>query len=321
MPKADVDIRLRADTAQASQQLRAVSRDLNAATEASTGSGSPKGSNALAQAESAGAPLGKIIGKAMVGFVAHEGLSTVSSLVGNRQGGRLWGNRIASVGGSAVAGGTAGALVGSMIPGLGTAIGASIGTIAGAVTGFVKTMSEEARNFREAMNAISSSHIAVGNTQTLGTQDRAFERLQSLRQRPEQVSALEDRLATLRFGEGPNSIKNLQSRILKAEKAGETDSVEYLNDKDLFARQKGREATIMRQLEEMQLPVSGSPIQAREVVDRLGAMGGTVGAQVDVADVNQRQLDVLRQIYEAISKPGNQSVDAATPFFDKSFYD
>ena len=319
MPKADVDIHLRADTAQATQQLRSVSRELNAAS--GVASDAPKGARALAQAESAGAPIGKIIGKAMVGFVAHEGLSTVSSLVGSRQGGRLWGNRIASVGGSAVAGGTAGALVGSMIPGLGTAIGASVGAIAGAVTGFVKTMSEETRNFREAMNAISSSHIAVGNTQTLGKQDRAFERLQTLRQRPEQVSALEDRLQTLRFGQGPNSIKSLQTRILKAEKAGATDSVEYLNDKDLFARQKGREATIMRQLEELRLPVASAPLQAREVVDSLGAMGGTVGANVDVADVNQRQLEVLRQIYDALSKPGYQPVDAATPFFDKSFYD
>ena len=318
-PKADVDIRLRAETGQAERQLKAVSKELKASAQAGQSRGGAQTARPAAQA--LGDPVGKAIGKAMVGYVAHEGLSALTALVGSRPGGRLWSQRLATVGGSTVGGATAGAVAGSAIPGFGTAIGAAAGALAGAVTGFVKTLSEETRSFRDAMRAIDSAHLAAGNTQTLGRQDRAFERLQSFRQRPEQAQAVRERLSILRFGSGPNSIASLQKRILKAEKSGQTDSVEYLNDKDLFARQKGREAALLRKLEDLKLPAAGQPLAAREVSDRLGAIGGQVGAQVNVADVNQRQLDVLRQIYEKISAPGRQSPDAATPFFDKSFYE
>lgn len=310
---ADVDINLKAHADQAVGKLKQVSKELKNAAEAADASG--------AIPSQASAPtIGKTLGKALVGYVAHEGLSAIATVVGNRSGGARTGNRIASIGGGALSGATSGAIAGSYVPVVGTAIGAAVGAIAGAVTGFVKTMSEESRNLREAMNALSSSHIATANAQTLGERDRAFERLQSVRTRPEQEKALQERLQTLRFGDGPNSIRNLQSRILKAEEEGATDNVDYLNDKDLFARQKGREATLMRQLEELRMPTLGVPVRASDVGDSLGAMGGQVGAQVDVADVNRSQLEVLKQILEKISAPGHLPADAATPLFDKSFY-
>ena len=44
---------------------------------------------------------------------------------------------------------------------------------------------------------------------------------------------------------------------------------------------------------------------------RLGAIGGTVGPQVDVADVNRKQLDVLERILEAVSRKGLEDVSDA----------
>ncbi|MGN0890529.1 MAG: hypothetical protein ACI4W7_02635 [Candidatus Spyradenecus sp.] len=306
MPKADVDINIKARAEQAVGKLKAVSKELKAAATAADGAGA-------LPTQTAAPAIGKAIGKAAVGYISSEALGTLSSYVGSRQGGSRLANRISGVGSSAIAGATAGAVAGSVIPGVGTAVGAAVGAIAGAVTGFVRTMAEETRNFREACNALSSAHIATANAQTLGMRDRAFERLQSVRTRPEQESELRSRLQTLRFGSGANSIRNLQSRILKAEEAGETDNADYLNDKDLFARQKGREAAMMRQLEELRIPAFASFVRAGEVGDAVGAMGGKVGAQVDVADVNRSQLEVIKQILEKLSAPGREAADAATP--------
>ena len=308
---ADVTIEVKADATQAAGELKKVSGDLKKS------SADP---NAAIPNKQSAPAVGKAIGSAVVGYIANQGLDTLATVVGNAQGGQRTGRRIASIGGSAVAGATLGAMAGSAIPGIGTAIGGAVGAIAGAVTGFVQTMSEEAKNFREAVHNLSSAHISGAHAQTFGEQDRAFGRVISTKQRAEQVKAIEDRLTQVRFGDGENSIRNLQKRILKAEKSGETDNIDYIRDKDLFARQKAREATLERQLEDLRVPVAAPMMRATEVGDALSAMGGSVGVSVNVADINQRQLTTLERIYEVLARRAGEDPTASIAWKDHTYY-
>lgn len=304
---ADVTIEVKADATQAAGELKKVSGDLKKS------SADP---NAAIPNKQSAPAVGKAIGSAVVGYIANQGLDTLATVVGNAQGGQRTGRRIAAIGGSAVAGTTLGAMAEEKQSNFTKAIDkASL-----VIYQWAKNLDRSSESLHQIMMGLERAHIASIATTTFGQQDRAFGRVISTKQRAEQVKAVEDRLTKIRFGEGENSIRNLQKRILKAAESGETDNIDYMRDRDLFTRQKAREATLERQLEDLRVPVAAPMMRATEVGDALSAMGGSVGVSVNVADINQRQLTTLERIYEVLARRAGDDPTASIAWKDHTYY-
>lgn len=327
---ADVSIKVTADTSQAAQRLGQVRKSLSQIyTEQQRGrtglpvgfrpNGALGGAAPLAPALPVGGMKGVAaqLGVAAGGFLAHEGVQILATMVGSQEGGARQGRRIArygsDIGGGALAGAAFGATVGSAIPGLGTAVGAGalFGAASGAIKAFTEDAAESAKALRESRQALAAELRTVGRGQAVGEQDRAFMRLLGTRNRDEQLAMVDRRIETLRNGDGEYSIERLRRRRSALENAEQTDTEEYRIVKETMGLQLGRLSALLRTREELSLSPTGGMLRAKEVTDRLGAIGGTVGPQVDVADVNRKQLDVLERILEAVSRKGLEDVSDA----------
>lgn len=311
---ADVTINVTANTADAEQKLRKVGDQLKGAAQGGgpvTAAANPAAGGAAGPAAAAGwGSVGKQIGVAAVGFMANQGLQTVSTVVGNREGGGRMGRAIGNIGGGLAAGAAIGATAGSVIPGVGTAVGAAIGTIAGAATGIAKELSEGAKAVREARQNLAAEFRALEVGQAAGEQDRAFARILATKGRDEQLAMVGRRIDQIRNGPGEMSLSYLRERRAELEDSEKTDTEEYRIIRERMGIQMGRLSALMRTREELSLAPTAGLSDASRVTDSLGAVGGSVGPTVNVADVNRRQLDVLQQILQTLRTAASEDVSS-----------
>ena len=311
---ADVTINVTANTADAEQKLRKVGDQLKGAAQGGgpvTAAANPAAGGAAGPAAAAGwGSVGKQIGVAAAGFMANQGLQTVSTVVGNREGGGRMGRAIGNIGGGLAAGAAIGATAGSVIPGVGTAVGAAIGAIAGAATGIAKELSEGAKAVREARQNLAAEFRALEVGQAAGEQDRAFARILATKGRDEQLAMVGRRIDQIRNGPGEMSLSYLRERRAELEDSEKTDTEEYRIIRERMGIQMGRLSALMRTREELSLAPTAGLSDASRVTDSLGAVGGSVGPTVNVADVNRRQLDVLQQILQTLRTAASEDVSS-----------
>lgn len=303
---ADVTINVTANTADAEQKLRKVGDQLKGAAQGGgpvTAAANPAAGGAAGPAAAAGwGSVGKQIGVAAVGFMANQGLQTVSTVVGNREGGGRMGRAIGNIGGGLAAGAAIGATAGSVIPGVGTAVGAAIG--------IAKELSEGAKAVREARQNLAAEFRALEVGQAAGEQDRAFARILATKGRDEQLAMVGRRIDQIRNGPGEMSLSYLRERRAELEDSEKTDTEEYRIIRERMGIQMGRLSALMRTREELSLAPTAGLSDASRVTDSLGAVGGSVGPTVDVADVNRRQLDVLQQILQTLRAAAAEDVSS-----------
>ena len=311
---ADVTINVTANTADAEQKLRKVGDQLKGAAQGGgpvTAAANPAAGGAAGPAAAVGwGSVGKQIGVAAVGFMANQGLQTVSTVVGNREGGGRMGRAIGNIGGGLAAGAAIGATAGSVIPGVGTAVGAAIGAIAGAATGIAKELSEGAKAVREARQNLAAEFRALEVGQAAGEQDRAFARILATKGRDEQLAMVGRRIDQIRNGPGEMSLSYLRERRAELEDSEKTDTEEYRIIRERMGIQMGRLSALMRTREELSLAPTAGLSDASRVTDSLGAVSGSVGPTVNVADVNRRQLDVLQQILQTLRTAASEDVSS-----------
>lgn len=312
---ADVTINVTANTADAEQKLRKVGDQLKGAAQGGgpvTAAANPAAGGAAGPAAAAGwGSVGKQIGVAAVGFMANQGIQTVSTVVGNREGGGRMGRAIGNIGGGLVAGAALGGTVGSVVGGpIGTAIGGAIGAIAGAATGIAKELSEGAKAVREARQNLAAEFRALEVGQAAGEQDRAFSRILATKGRDEQLAMVGQRIDQIRNGPGEMSLRYLRERRGELEDEEQTDTEEYRIIRERMGIQMGRLSALMRTREELSLAPTAGLSDASRVTDSLGAVGGSVGPTVNVADVNRRQLDVLQQILQTLRTAASEDVSS-----------
>ncbi len=313
--QADVNINVTANTADAEQKLRRVGTQLKGTAQGGVAAGNmaagPAGGVVPGPAAGGWGAVGKQIGIAAVGFMANQGLQTVSTVVGNREGGGRMGRAIGNIGGGLVAGAALGGTVGSVVGGpIGTAVGGAIGAIAGAATGIAKELSEGAKAVREARQNLAAEFRAVEVGQAVGEQDRAFSRILATKGRDEQLAMVGQRIDQIRNGPGEMSLRYLRERRGELEDEEQTDTEEYRVIRERMGIQMGRLSALMRTREELRLAPTAGLSDASGVTDSLGAIGGTVGATVNVADVNRRQLDVLQQILQTLRAAASEDVSS-----------
>ena len=247
----------------------------------------------------AGDVAGRAIGKAVAGFMAHEVAGTIFTALKTTGGDNRNVNQAEAGVGGALRYGTMGAM-------LGGPLGAVIGGIGGAIMGVFQEQQRQ-QKVREARdNEIRNQDYARNRNNAIGAADSAFGKSLELaggwRQRQEMIRARRNEIAN---GEGSWSVKNIEKLL----KTLDPESDQAKNVAANLQMQKDRVASLDRQLLDEGLAVAPGRVDSGSVVDSWAKRGIQVGAQVDVAQVNEKIMGEVQSCRALLEKIANMAND------------
>ena len=250
----------------------------------------------------AGDVAGRAIGKAVAGFMAHEVAGTIFTALKTTGGDNRNVNQAEAGVGGALRYGTMGAM-------LGGPLGAIIGGIGGAIMGVFQEQQRQ-RKVREARdNELELQERDMVRGVTGSASDSAFTRSLELaggwRQRREMIRA---RRNEIEHGEGGRSIDTLKKNIKDADP--ESDYGKELAQ--VLQMQMGRWASLARQEIDEGLAVAPGRLDAGSAADSWAKRGVFVGAQVDVAQVNEKIMGEVQSCRVLLEKIASMGTDKYT---------
>lgn len=317
MAQADFKLIVGADTTEARRELdeiRAAAENVKAARGEPSVGGSPVPSSGSAGAASpakqsrkaaqefgkeAGGVAGSLIGKAVAGFMVHQVAGTILSSMRTVGGD----NRNVDRAESSLNGALGGALMGSKFGPL----GALVGGLGGAAMN-LWGQHEKERMERESasLNIRMADHRRTVDS-SVSMSDRAFsEELGFEGNWKRRIGMMADRAGTIYGGDGAWSIRNLEASLKKKTPG----TVDYDVTAKNLEMQKNRLASLQQKMFEEALPWRPRSMEAGEVTDSFAKRGIEVGAQVDVASVNDRILDEVKAMRITIGEIARKGTDA-----------
>ena len=252
----------------------------------------------------AGDVAGKAIGKAIAGFLAHEVSTTFFNGLKTSGGdSRDINTAQAGVGGT-IQGGMTGAMVGGPI-------GAAVGALGGALMGMFQEQQRQDAAAEARDNSLYWGDYRRNVNSAMRAGDSAFDRSLELaggsRQRQEMIRA---RREEIERGSGSWSIKNLRQQLKNLDPESDEGKSVLAN----INMQRDRVAALDRQLLEEGLTVAPNRLDPGSIADSWAKRGVQIGAQVDVAQVNEKimgEVQSCRQLLEKIANMTNDSVIGA----------
>ena len=238
--------------------------------------------------------------QSLAGLALHQGFSALTGALGTIPGQKRTAGTLSAVGGGAIAGGLAGSAAG--LPGI--AIGATLGALVGSLS----ALASAAKETRDALNGIATN--ARNHTLSVGMsrQDRAFAMSLQTLTRDQREEAIAERANTLRRGEGELSIRSLEAKLSALAKAGKTDTEEYKHAQGDLSKQYSRLGTLQAMDDDLFFNrPTPKPLAQSDLSDRLSVMGGTVGASVNVGEVNRELVDLTRQMLRTLNSLANRA--------------
>ena len=267
---------------------------------------SQPGGKEAADPKKLGETAGKAIASFFIGTVVSKGINFGLAMTGdplNRTASRMRTEGALRGAGAGIAGGAAlGATIGSIVPGLGTVaggiVGAGVGLLAGGGFGWGLGGKEAA----DAAKAARYNRFDIMDTfnrqEETAASNAAFQAQLGLSgSREKRMDLLLGRYNETMFGAGNNSIANLDKAMRKLEDAGKTETAEYRELAQRRQEQMAQAGALRQQYEAVRSSIpTGALVAGSDVADSYKRMGLEVGAQVDVASVNERQLSVVEEI-------------------------
>ena len=247
----------------------------------------------------AGDVAGKMIGKAVAGFMAREVAGAIFTGLKTPGGDNRTGNMAEATVGGARRYGTMGAMIGGPR-------GAIIGSLAGAGMGYFQENQRQKKAVEARDQAVRVADYSRTRDTAVGAADAAFgkslEMAGGWRQRQEMIRARRDEIAT---GSGEWSIRNLEEKLKGLDP-------ESAKGKDVAANlemQKNRVAALDRQLLDEGLAVAPGRLDPGSVADSWAKRGVQVGAQVDVAQVNEKIMGEVQSCRALLERIANMGTD------------
>lgn len=250
----------------------------------------------------AGDVAGRAIGKAVAGFMAHEVAGTIFTALKTTGGDNRKVNQAEAGVGGALRYGTMGAM-------LGGPLGAVIGGIGGAIMGVFQERQRQqkvvearaADQYNQEYRRLSSTGIAASDS-AFG---RSLEMTGGWRQRQEMIRARRNEIES---GSGSWSVKNLEKAL--KDLAPESDKGKRVAANVQI--QRDRVAALDRQLLDEGLAVAPGRMEAESVADSWAKRGVQIGAQVNVAQVNERIMGEVQNCRALLEKIAGMGTDGST---------
>lgn len=245
----------------------------------------------------AGDVAGKAIGKAIAGFLAHEVSTTFFNGL-RASGGDGRDIKMAQSGvGGAIQYGTAGATVGGPV-------GGAVGALAGALMGMLQESLRQDAAAESRDNSLYWDDYRRNVKSAVSAGDSAFDRSLELtgssRQRQEMIRA---RREEIERGSSMWSIKNLKEQLKRLDPESDDGKAVISN----INMQRDRVAALDRQLLEEGLSAAPSMLDPGSVADSWAKRGVQIGAQVDVAQVNEKIMGEVQNCRTLLEKIANMA--------------
>lgn len=245
----------------------------------------------------AGDVAGKAIGKAVAGFLAHEVSATIFNGLKTTGGDNRTVNQAEAGVGGALKWGTMGAMVGG-IP------GAIIGGVGGAIMGVFQERQRQTKAVEVRDNEMRNSLYRRTVDTAMGASDSAFGRSLEYaggwRMRQEMIRSRRDEIES---GSGSFSIKNLEKALKNLDPESDKGKRVAAN----IEMQRSRVAALDQQLLDEGLSVAPSRLDPGSVADSWAKRGVQIGAQVDVAQVNERIMGEVQSCRALLEKIANMT--------------
>ena len=247
----------------------------------------------------AGEVAGRAIGKAVAGFVAHEVASTIFNGLKTPGGDNRTVNKAEATVGGALKYGTMGAMIGGPL-------GAIIGSLAGAGMGYFQEDQRQKKAVEARDNAMYWGDYRRTVNTAMSASDSAFGQALDMaggsRQRQEMIRARRNEIES---GSGSWSIRNLE-KVLK-DLDPESDRAREVAAN--IEMQRSRVAALDQQLLQEGLPTTAGMTDPGSVMDSWAKRGVQVGAQVDVAQVNEKIMGEVQSCRALLEKIANMTND------------
>lgn len=247
----------------------------------------------------AGDVAGRLIGKAVAGFVAHQLAGTVFSAMKTPGGD----NRAVNMAEAGVGGALQYGTMGAMIAG---PVGAAVGALSGALAGLAQEAVRQKKAVEARDLALDNADYARARDTPIRASDQAF--AQSLemaggwRQRVAMLRARRDEIAD---GEGKWSVRSLEKEL----KGVAPESAVGQRLMASLETQKNRVAALDAQLVQEGMPWQLGRLDAGSVTDSWARRGIGIGASVDVSQVNDRIMSEVQDCRRLLEKIAGMGTD------------
>lgn len=256
----------------------------------------------------AGETAGKAIGRAVAGFVGRQVVGTAFAAL-KTPGGDNRALNIAEQGiNSGIMGGMAGYELGK---GKGAAIGSMLMASVGIATEVIRQMHAVTARDNAMRFQDQNRNRGVVNNASDSAFGKQLDMAGGFRQREELLRA---RRQELMYGEGAWSVRNLTRKV----KYYDPESDAGKNALAQLNMQKDRVAAINSQLVELGFERAAAPgrLDPSGVADTWSARGIQVGAQVDVAQVNEKIMDEVAECRALLQKIAEMGTDRPSTITD-----
>lgn len=308
-----VKLKVTADTAEAQQQmdelLQRKSQRVRDAVSPSNGEGATGGTGINAKRlgrnlgqsfndEVSKGPSGKMIGKAIAGFILHQGIGTAFSFARTAGGDNTNVDRAQGAVGGAVQYGTAGAMIGGPW-------GALIGGALGGIMGLVGQLGKERQDRQNTRLGMWNSAWSSNESTMSGLGSVAQQRLLDWQ------GSRENRVEWLTQNRKDLWTREQEARKRLSDFNGDTSSKEYAYLQGDYQRTLSQyNQAISAEMQERIKPAY-EMYDASEFSDAFSKRGLSVGASVDVGTANERIIDQQAKMVELLQEIVKASHDGA----------
>ena len=245
----------------------------------------------------AGDVAGRAIGKAVAGFLAHEVATTIFNGLKTPGGDNRGVNQAEAGVGGALKYGTMGAMIGGPL-------GAIIGGVGGAIMGGYQERQRQQKAVEARDNELQNSLYRRIVDTAMSASDSAFGKSLDLagssRLRQEMIRSRRDEIES---GSGSFSIKNLEKALKNLDPESDKGRRVAAN----IEMQRSRVAALDQQLLDEGLSVAPNRLDPASVADSWAKRGVQVGAQVDVAQVNEKIMGEVQSCRALLEKIANMT--------------
>ena len=247
----------------------------------------------------AGDVAGRMIGKAVAGFVAHQIAGTVFEAMKTPGGD----NRAVNMAEAGVGGALQYGTMGAMIAG---PVGAAVGALSGALVGFAQETVRQKQAVMARSVEVAVSDRNIQRDASVRASDQAFAQALDMaggwRQRVGMLRARRDQIAD---GDGQWSVRSLERRLRGLDPDSDASRITLA---DLNA-QKQRVAQLDMQMVQEGLPWQPGRLDAGRVTDSWARRGVAIGASVDVSQVNDRIMSEVQDCRRLLERIADMATD------------
>lgn len=245
-----------------------------------------------------GKTAGKLFTAEFISRMSKQGVTLIAQAMRSPITGNDSADMFASIAGGGIDGAVAGAVAGGAFGAKGGLIGALIGVLGGgALGGAGEFINIRNRKLEEAFK-LQQSELTYQQSKAFGQSAFVENFIDKNLGRNERLNFYSEQKDNLNHGS--NGIFSLYEQMKKLSEEGEGESVEYRRLEELY--NKKMSARLNLELKEFALKseIPFKKYEASELTDSYAQRGISIGNQVNVEDLQQRQIDVLQRIRDML---------------------